>query len=71
VAEVADTSFAPATGIAWKHIGSASAADFPPGDFRLLALVVFAFFQASTEDAVSSSDIQAIRDQLNSKYGVY
>jgi len=71
VAEVADTSFAPATGIAWKHIGSASGGDFPIGDFRLCELIVYAFFQASTEDAVSSSDIQSIRDYLNSKYLIF
>ncbi len=71
VAEVADTSFAPATGIAWKHIGSASNGDFPTGDFRLCELIVYAFFQAASEDAVSSSDIQAIRDYLNSKYLIF
>lgn len=70
-AEVTDTSFAPATGIAWKHIGSAASTDFPLGDFRLCELIVYSFFQAATEDAVSSSDIQAIRDYLNSKYLVY
>jgi len=71
VAEVADTSFAPATGIAWKHIGSASEGDFPLGDFRLCELIVYAFFQAASEDAVSSSDIQAIRDYCNAKYLIY
>ncbi len=71
VAEVADTSFAPATGIAWKHIGSASNGDFPTGDFRLCELIVYAFFQAATEDAVSTSDITAIREYLNNKWQVY
>ena len=70
-AEVADTSFAPATGIAWKHIGSAASGDFPLGDFRLCELIVYSFFQAATEDAVTSSDIQSIRDYLNAKYLVY
>ncbi|MEY4956504.1 MAG: hypothetical protein RL409_761 [Gemmatimonadota bacterium] len=70
-AEVTDATFAPATGIAWKHIGSASAGDFPLGDFRLCELIVYSFFQASTEDAVSSSDIQAIRDYLNARWSVY
>ena len=70
-AEVADATFAPATGIAWSTIGSASAGDFPIGDFRLCELIVYSFFQANTEDAVNSSDIQAIRDYLNSRYLVY
>lgn len=70
-AEVADTSFAPATGIAWKHIGSPSAGDFPLGDFRLCELIVYSFFQAATEDAVSTSDIAAIRDYLNGKWAIY
>ncbi len=70
-AEVADTSFAPATGIAWKHIGSPSAGDFPIGDFRLCELIVYSFFQASAEDAVNSSDVAAIRDYLNAKWLVY
>lgn len=70
-AEVADTSFAPATGIAWKHIGSASSGDFPIGDFRLCELIVYSFFQAAAEDAVSTSDIAAIRDYLNAKWSIY
>lgn len=70
-AEVADTSFAPATGIAWKHIGSPSAGDYPIGDFRLCELIVYSFFQAASEDAVTTSDISAIRDYLNAKYLVY
>ena len=70
-AEVTDATFAPATGIAWKYIGSAASTDFPLGDFRLCELIVYSCFQASTEDAVSTSDITAIVEYLNQKYLVY
>lgn len=72
-AEVADATFNPAdpSTIFWGFIGSPSAGDFPIGDFRLCELIVYSYAQAATEDAVCSSDIQAIRDYLNSKYLVY
>lgn len=72
-AEVADTTFAPADPgtIYMGTIGSPSAGDFPIGDFRLCELLVYSYAQPATADAVSSSDIQAIRDYLNSKYRVY
>lgn len=69
-AEVADTSY-DETLTKWAMIGTTDGATFRTGDFKLCELIIFSFVQASTEDCLSSSDIQAVRDYLNGKYRIY
>ncbi len=69
-AEVADTSFDPPS-FTWAMIGSTSGGTFKLGDFSLCELIIFSVVQASTEDAMSVSDVSAIRDYLNGKYRIY
>jgi hypothetical protein len=69
-AEVTDTSFDPPAAT-WAFIGSSSGGTYALPDFRLCELVIFSNEQAATEDAISISDTAAVRDYLNSKYGIY
>ncbi len=70
VAEVADTSFDPPS-FTWAMIGSTSGGTFKLGGFRLCELIIFSLVQASTEDAMSVSDVSAVRDYLNGKYRIF
>lgn len=69
-AEVTDTSFDPPS-FTWATIGSADGGTFKIGGFRLCELIIFSLVQASTEDAMSVSDVTTVRDYLNAKYLVY
>ncbi len=69
-AEVTDTSFDPPSAT-WAMIGSTAGQTYKLGGFRLCELVVFSSVQASTEDAMSISDVSAVVDYLNSKWAVY
>lgn len=68
--DTTDTSFDPPS-FTWAFIGSSNGATFKLSDFRLCELCIYSFVQASTEDAINSSDIQAVRDYLNQKFLVY
>ncbi len=69
-AETADTSFDPPS-FTWAFIGSSDGGTFKLGGFRLCELLVYSWVQASTEDAVSTSDIKALKDALNAKWSIY
>ncbi len=69
-AETADTSFDPPS-FTWAFIGSSTGSTFKLGGFRLCELLIYSWVQASTEDAVSISDIATIKEYLNGKYSIY
>lgn len=69
-AEVTGASFNPPNDY-WLSIGSADGAVGALGDFRLCELVVFGLAQATTEDAMSVSDVSAVVNYLNSKWAIY
>ncbi len=66
----ADSSF-DETLVTWDSIGSRSGGTYKIGGFRLCELLIFSLVQASSEDAMSISDVTEVLNYLNGKYGVY
>ncbi len=64
----ADSSF-DETLVTWDSIGSRTGTTYALGGFRLCELIIFQVVQASTEEAMSISDVGAVLDYLNAKYG--
>lgn len=69
-AETADTSFDPPSAT-WAFIGSSNGGTYKTGGFRLCELLIYSWVQASTEDAVSTSDHLALVDYLNGKWSIF
>jgi hypothetical protein len=69
-AETADATFDPPS-FTWAFIGSSTGSTFATGGFRLCELLIYSWKQATTEDAVSTSDHLALVDYLNGRFLVY
>ncbi len=68
--DTSNGAFAP-TLTNWNFIGSPTGSTFKIAGFRLHELLIYSLVQASTEDAIVKSDIDAVKDYLNGKWSIY